>query len=163
MEALSHPASCEICRAKLRGAAETEREIEDYFLDTDPAAKSDWRLCPRCKRAVCAARCWDAARGYCGSCRSSESSVECPRCQKALTGAIEVVETETEGVPTILLKETPDRNWIECDLCSLVICKACCRNPASGFCDQCLDAQAGDLSPEKRHGFGTSISGGVGK
>lgn len=62
----------------------------------------------------------------------------CPNCRKTLTGAVEVVETKNEGIPVIEVKETSDRNWIACDACNLIICKSCCANAASGFCNGCL-------------------------
>ena len=62
----------------------------------------------------------------------------CPQCRKLLVGAVEVIETTTGGIPTILLRETADRNWIECDSCGLIVCKSCCRNAASGLCNACL-------------------------
>jgi hypothetical protein len=55
-----------------------------------------------------------------------------------LTGAVEVVETKNEGIPIIHVKETSDRNWIACDSCNLVVCKFCCENAESGFCNGCL-------------------------
>jgi hypothetical protein len=68
----------------------------------------------------------------------NEDRGNCLKCRKPLVGAIEVIETTTEGIPTILLQETSDRNWIQCDACNLIICKACCLNAASGFCNDCL-------------------------
>jgi hypothetical protein len=140
MEVLRHPANCEICQGKLTGGAEIEieRDEEDYFIKIEQPHKRDWGLCPRCKRIACFATCWDQDRGYCGSCPSFESVGACPKCRKELIGVIEIVKTETEGIPTIMMKETPDRNWIQGDVCNLVVCKACCRNPKSGYCNRCL-------------------------
>lgn len=61
----------------------------------------------------------------------------CPQCGKILTGVLEIIKTTTLGVPSILFRETFDRNWIECDGCNLIICKACCQKPAIGFCNDC--------------------------
>ena len=69
---------------------------------------------------------------------NNEDRGNCPQCRKPLVGAVEVIETTTEGIPTILLEETSDRNWIQCDSCSLIICKSCCRDAASGLCNDCL-------------------------
>jgi hypothetical protein len=140
MEVLRCPANCEICRGKLKGGAliEIEREEKDYFLKIEQPEKCDWGLCPRCKRIACFATCWDADRGYCTVCPSFESVGACPKCRKELIGTIEIINIETEGIPTILMRETPDRYWIQCDLCGLVVCKACCKNPKSGYCNRCL-------------------------
>ena len=62
----------------------------------------------------------------------------CPNCQKPFVGAVEVLTTTTDGIPTIVLQETLDRNWIQCDACSLIICKSCCTDAGSGFCNDCL-------------------------
>lgn len=62
----------------------------------------------------------------------------CPNCRKTLTGAVEVLEMKNEGVPIIQVKETSDRNWVACDACNLVVCKSCCENAESGFCNGCL-------------------------
>lgn len=51
---------------------------------------------------------------------ASEDMGNCPKCRKPFVGAVEVRATEIEGIPTIVLEETPDRNWIQCDLCSAV-------------------------------------------
>jgi hypothetical protein len=68
----------------------------------------------------------------------NEDRGNCLKCRKPLVGAVEVITMTTEGIPTILLRETSDRNWTECDLCSLIICKGCCADAASGFCNDCL-------------------------
>lgn len=61
----------------------------------------------------------------------------CPNCKRALIGAVEIIKTETEGIPTMLFQETPDRNWIQCDACNTIVCKQCCQNEPSGFCHDC--------------------------
>lgn len=140
MEVLRHPANCEICQGILNGGAEIEieREMEDYFIRIEQPRKRDWGLCPRCKRIACFASCWDKERNYCQTCPSFKSVGICPNRRKVFTGVIEIVNTETDGIPTILMRETPDRNWIQCDVCNLVVCKACCQNPKSGYCNCCL-------------------------
>lgn len=67
-----------------------------------------------------------------------EEMGNCPNCQKQFVGAVEVSTTETGGTATIVLEETADRNWIMCDLCSLVVCKGCCADAQSGYCNACL-------------------------
>jgi hypothetical protein len=67
-----------------------------------------------------------------------EETGNCPNCRKSFVGAIEVLTTTIGGMPTVMVEETPDRNWIQCDLCGLVICKSCCKDAASGFCNACF-------------------------
>lgn len=140
MSIIRHPAACEVCSSKLKGAVEIalEREGDAYYLNVTQTAPMDWGICPRCKRVACFALCWNRARSYCKSCPSFDAMDDCPACKRELTGAVEIRQTEISGVPTILFEETSDRNWIQCDACSLVICKQCCRNPKSGFCNACL-------------------------
>ena len=69
---------------------------------------------------------------------ASEEQGICPKCGKVLTGAVEITRTVTCGVPRIIFRETPDRNWIQCDGCNLVVCKGCCKRAYTGFCDECL-------------------------
>ncbi len=73
---------------------------------------------------------------------SDEDMGNCPKCRKPFVGAVEVMTTEIEGIATIVLEETTDRNWIQCDTCSLVICKGCCKDAGSGFCNDCLEEKA---------------------
>lgn len=69
---------------------------------------------------------------------ASEEQGFCQECRKVLTGAVEVTRTTNFGIPRIIFRETPDRNWIQCDDCNLVVCKSCCIKAYSGFCDNCL-------------------------
>lgn len=62
----------------------------------------------------------------------------CPKCQSELQGAIEVSSAIVGGINFVVMEETPDRNWIECDACGKVICKKCCVFPDSGYCDRCF-------------------------
>lgn len=68
---------------------------------------------------------------------ANEEQGNCPKCKVRLTGVVEITTTTTLGVPSILYRETPDRNWIQCQGCNLIICKACCENYTSGFCNGC--------------------------
>lgn len=61
----------------------------------------------------------------------------CPNCKKELLGAIEVSSAVVGGINFVVMEETSDRNWIECDACAKTICKACCVFPDSGYCDRC--------------------------
>ena len=65
-------------------------------------------------------------------------SEHCPVCQRELIGAIETRAAEVGGIRFVVMDETPDRNWIICDLCSRTICKNCCVMPDSGYCDSCF-------------------------
>lgn len=140
MKVLRHPGTCDVCCGKLAGSAEItlEREGDKYFINVSQTTPLDWSICRKCKRVACLASCWNKRMNECKACASANKTENCPGCGRALIGAIEVVETEMFGIPTILLEETPDRNWIECDACSLVVCKGCCQNPKSGFCNRCL-------------------------
>ena len=62
----------------------------------------------------------------------------CPKCQRRLEGAIEVSSGIVGGVNFVVMQETPDRNWIDCDGCGKVLCKKCCTMPDSGYCDRCF-------------------------
>lgn len=146
MSVLRHPDACEVCRGKLTGAVEIELEREGggYYINLRQNNPRDWGICPKCKRVACFAECWDKTKSGCKFCPSPDAAGNCPECRRVLIGAIEVREIEVFDIPTIGLEETPDRNWIQCDACGLVICKACCLNPKSGFCDKCLALQRGD-------------------
>lgn len=61
----------------------------------------------------------------------------CPSCGKPLVGAVEIVQELRGGIPITVFRETSDRNWIQCDACNTVVCKGCCRNAPSGFCNSC--------------------------
>jgi hypothetical protein len=63
----------------------------------------------------------------------------CPKCSKPLEGAVEVIRFTHRGLPLLLLRETPDRNWIRCKGCGKNRCKQCCRYPDSGYCNRCVD------------------------
>lgn len=149
MSILRYPETCQLCQKKLNGAAEIEleRDGEEYFLNIRQTALLDWGICPRCKQIVCFASCWDKERGYCKSCPSFDTVGNCPECNRVLTGVVEIIKTETNGIPTIRFQETADRNWIQCDACNLVICKVCCQNAGSGYCNACL-ARIGQVPPE---------------
>lgn len=69
---------------------------------------------------------------------AQETSDTCPQCRRLFVGAIEVRTMKIEGIATVVCEETPDRNWIQCDSCGLVICKSCCLDAGSGFCNTCL-------------------------
>lgn len=62
----------------------------------------------------------------------------CPKCRKQLTGAIETAAAVVGGIQFVVMRETPDRNWIICDGCNKTVCKSCCIIPASGYCDKCF-------------------------
>jgi len=140
MSVIRHPAACQVCQSNLNGSAEIalERGGEEYYVNVSQSAPMDWGICPGCKQIACFAACWDAQRGYCKTCPSFETEGDCPKCGKALTGAIEITQRETFGIPTIHFGETTDRNWIQCDGCNTVVCKACCQEPKTGFCNRCL-------------------------
>jgi len=61
----------------------------------------------------------------------------CPGCRRQLEGVVVVSSAMVGGINFVVMEETPDRNWIECDACGKVICKNCCVFPDSGYCDRC--------------------------
>jgi hypothetical protein len=87
----------------------------------------------------------------------------CPNCRRELVGVIEVTETETEGVRAVLLQESSDRNWIECDSCSLVVCKACCKDSESGLCNGCIGEPNDKALADNTASWSRSFSGGAGQ
>lgn len=62
----------------------------------------------------------------------------CPECKRELKGAIEVSSISLGGLNVVVMHETPDRNWIECDSCGKTLCKSCCIFPSSGYCNRCF-------------------------
>jgi hypothetical protein len=69
--------------------------------------------------------------------------VHCELCGREVTGRIEVSSGEfPNGVGVIVLTSTPDRDWIACDACNMVVCHDCCRYPRSGYCDSCIASPA---------------------
>ncbi len=62
----------------------------------------------------------------------------CPNCRRKLVGAIETASAEVAGIRFGVMDETPDRNWITCDVCSRTLCKDCCIVSDSGYCDHCF-------------------------
>lgn len=47
-------------------------------------------------------------------------------------------ETLDEEVTLISLKETARRNYIVCDGCNKAVCRNCCEDSRSGYCDSCI-------------------------
>lgn len=161
MNVVKHPAACDVCTGKLSGAAEIalERENDGYFINVRQMGRRDWGICPKCGRVACYAECWNKKRDRCNFCPVADPMGDCPQCGKPLVGAIEVVQTKTNGMQIIRLVETTDRNWIECDSCSLVICKSCCRKPQSGYCNECLSRICPAVNAEQK-AKAESASGG---
>jgi hypothetical protein len=73
--------------------------------------------------------------------------MNCEICGRGLRGEIAVLKgRHPSGKPTVRIIADPDRDWIECDGCSRVICRECCEHPKTGLCDRCL--QQGKLFEE---------------
>ena len=66
------------------------------------------------------------------------SAGACERCRGPLYGSLGVFGGEFCGVPVIAIREVSPRNWICCDACARMLCRACCRRPESGYCNDCL-------------------------
>ncbi len=63
----------------------------------------------------------------------------CEKCKKKLVGDIELAGMGCGSHRVVLLfRETPDRNWIQCDGCNRLLCKNCCEKPKSGYCNSCF-------------------------
>ena len=62
----------------------------------------------------------------------------CSVCRTQCRGGFDVYERVKNGVPTIVVDSTPDRNFNVCDLCNVSICFDCSKEPDSGYCNQCL-------------------------
>ena len=65
--------------------------------------------------------------------------MKCSRCGNELAGHLLVSDGELgDGTPVVRIDSTPDRNWIVCDSCNVLLCHNCCRHPESGYCDACI-------------------------
>jgi hypothetical protein len=64
--------------------------------------------------------------------------MRCECCGREVKGEIEVSSGIVGGVPVICMTSTPDRDWICCDACAVVVCHDCCEHPESGYCDSCI-------------------------
>ena len=62
----------------------------------------------------------------------------CPKCERKLIGEVKVSSAQVGSFNFVVVEETSDRNWIECDACSKLLCKNCCALPDSGYCDWCF-------------------------
>ena len=65
--------------------------------------------------------------------------MECQNCFREVSGKGEVVVTEVNGAYGIAVVPCPGRDWICCDGCHRIICKACCWHPESDYCDDCIE------------------------
>lgn len=63
----------------------------------------------------------------------------CVACKRECTGGFLTYQTERNGVPTIVIDSTPDRNFNVCDLCNDVMCFACSIDRDSGYCNTCYE------------------------
>lgn len=84
--------------------------------------------------------------------------MNCERCGKEVKGDLLVRSGETpSGEFVIAMISTPDRDWICCDGCNVLLCRDCCQYPESGYCDSCIErynlydylVENGLISPEK--------------
>jgi hypothetical protein len=65
--------------------------------------------------------------------------MNCSRCGNELAGHLLVSDGELgDGTPVVRVDSTPDRNWIVCDSCNVLLCHKCCQYPESGYCDTCI-------------------------
>lgn len=65
--------------------------------------------------------------------------MNCEKCKREVRGDIEVSSgILPNGVGVVLMTSTPDRNWICCDKCAVIVCHDCSTHPESGYCDSCI-------------------------
>ena len=64
--------------------------------------------------------------------------MRCTRCGRNVIGTITVSEERVGPFTAVVLKSSPDRDWLCCDSCAVVLCHGCCRYPESGYCDACI-------------------------
>lgn len=66
--------------------------------------------------------------------------MNCEICGRPLRGEITVLKgRHPNGNLIARLIADPDRDWIECEGCSKVVCHDCCEHSKTGFCDACLE------------------------
>ena len=66
--------------------------------------------------------------------------MNCEICGRALRGEIAVLKgRHPNGKRIARIVASPDRDWIECEGCSKVVCQDCCEHPKTGLCDGCLE------------------------
>jgi len=64
----------------------------------------------------------------------------CEQCGRKLRGSLIQYDGKlTDGTPVTVIDATPDRDWIVCDSCNILLCHNCCRHPESGYCDSCIE------------------------
>jgi hypothetical protein len=75
--------------------------------------------------------------------------MNCDICGRKVRGGDAVLKgRRSDGAPIVRVIATRDRDWIECEGCSKVVCLDCCEHPKTGLCDRCLDQ--GQLFEELR-------------
>lgn len=62
--------------------------------------------------------------------------VFCPKCERELTGAIEMVSTTVGNFVYIVPRETGDCNWRKCRGCKNVVCKKCDDDQMEYCCEE---------------------------
>jgi hypothetical protein len=63
----------------------------------------------------------------------------CELCGRKVEGDVVVRSEELpDGTWVVSMQSTPDRDWICCDSCNLLVCHECCAYPESGYCDGCI-------------------------
>jgi hypothetical protein len=67
--------------------------------------------------------------------------MKCEICNDTeIEGDLSVFDAEAQdGALVISILETVPRNHIICDSCNKAVCKNCCSNPRSGYCDICIE------------------------
>ena len=67
--------------------------------------------------------------------------MKCQICGCEVHGEIEISETNLSKDDNFEIKvEGVQRNWLCCDSCNRIVCHKCCKHPATGYCDSCLES-----------------------
>lgn len=64
--------------------------------------------------------------------------MKCSVCSVDVEGEIYVSQDELNGTCIIRMESSPDRDWIACDSCNVIVCHRCTAYPESGYCDNCI-------------------------
>lgn len=73
---------------------------------------------------------------------------QCEICGNDVQGELFVEELTIGDTEIIAIQETPDRNWICCDSCNLLVCHTCASQPKTGYCDRCIKKYGMKFDPD---------------
>jgi hypothetical protein len=70
---------------------------------------------------------------------SEKTDYHCPVCEKELRGGLVLIIVETDAIASETLFESPERNWMKCHFCELILCKECGSSVADSYCHPCRE------------------------